>query len=56
MKVEFNGNITSVVSDFTFAGNIKGTAGEPKFDNGVTTVEFTLDKIECNKSGSLDNC
>ncbi|HAG00986.1 MULTISPECIES: Ig-like domain-containing protein [Paenibacillus] len=50
VKVEFSGNITSVVSsDFTFAGNIHGTAGEPKYDNGVTTVEFTLDR-ELNKA------
>ncbi|MEX3620597.1 S-layer protein [Paenibacillus glucanolyticus] len=42
VKVEFSGNITSVVSsDFNF-GALKGTAGEPSFDNGVTTVEFTL--------------
>lgn len=55
VKVEFNGNITSVVSsDFTFAGNIKGTAGEPKFDNGVTTVEFTLDsKLNAASLGLL---
>lgn len=46
VKVEFNGNITSVVSsDFYFGtGSVQrtGTAGEPTFDNGVTTVEFTL--------------
>ena len=42
VTVEFKGNITSVVSsDFEFNG-IAGVAGEPKFSDGKTTVEFTL--------------
>lgn len=42
VSVEFDGNITSVVSsDFKFAG-ISGVAGEPTFSDGKTTVVFTL--------------
>ncbi|OOC63770.1 Ig-like domain-containing protein [Paenibacillus ihbetae] len=42
VKVEFEGNVTSVVSSDFYFGTTQGVAGEPKYDNGVTTVEFTL--------------
>ncbi|EHB45775.1 S-layer homology domain-containing protein [Paenibacillus lactis] len=54
VTVEFEGNIASVVSsDFTFDGK-SGVAGEPKFNNGKTTVEFTLNgKLNPTALGNL---
>ncbi|PAK51959.1 S-layer homology domain-containing protein [Paenibacillus sp. 7541] len=42
VTVEFNGNITSVFSSDFYFGTLRGTAGEPKYNDGVTKVEFTL--------------